>query len=146
MTLRLEVRRKILATQARVFAAWTDPAQLQRWWGPVGVTCSLAEVDLRPGGRYRLVNELADGGTIVIVGEFLEVVAPERLVYSWRMEGDDGPVERVTVRFEPCGDATEIVVVHERIRDLATQRGHEAGWHGCLDGLEAHVAAPDQPP
>jgi uncharacterized protein YndB with AHSA1/START domain len=73
-------------------------------------------------------------------------VPPERLVYSWRVEGDEGPVERVTVQFEPRGDATEIVVVHERILDLATQRGHEAGWHGCLDGLAAHLVALDQPP
>jgi uncharacterized protein YndB with AHSA1/START domain len=146
MTLRLEIRRTIKASPERVFAAWTDPVQLRKWWGPMHVTCSAAEVDLRAGGRYRLVNELADGGTIVIVGEFLEVSPPDRLVYSWRIDGDEGPVERVTVRFEPCGDATEIVIVHERIRDLATHRGHDAGWNGCLDGLEAHLAGPVQAP
>jgi hypothetical protein len=42
----------------------------------------------------------------------------------------------VTVTFEPVGDATEVVVVHERIHTAATRDDHERGWIGCLDGLE----------
>ena len=49
----LEVRRVIKAPVERVFAAWLDPRQLQKWWGPPSMTCTHAEVDARTGGRYR---------------------------------------------------------------------------------------------
>jgi len=82
-----------------------------------------------------------------IVGEFLEVVPGERLVYTWRTEpGRDDARERVTVRFESRGEAvTEVIVVHERIADEATRRSHAGGWDGCLDGLDAWVASPGPP-
>lgn len=48
--------------------------------------------------------------------------------------------ERVTVRFEPRDDATEVIVVHERIASPGAREGHEHGWIGCLDGLDAFFA------
>jgi len=50
----------------------------------------------------------------------------------------------VTVRFEPKGDGTEVIVVHERIADEATRDDHEKGWAGCLDGLERHFLSAQQ--
>jgi hypothetical protein len=47
----------------------------------------------------------------------------------------------VTVRFEPRGETTEVVVVHEDIPSEPVRESHEAGWSGCLDGLEAHFPA-----
>jgi uncharacterized protein YndB with AHSA1/START domain len=132
--LSLIVRRTIRAPAERVFAAWTEPAQLQRWWGPAGVVCTGAEVDLRVGGRYRIGNRLPDGSQIWISGEFEQVVPPHRLVYTWRTE-DDAPAERVTVRFESRDGATEVIVVHERIATAPLRDGHQQGWQGCLDGL-----------
>ena len=58
---RVIVRRVIAASRERVFRSWTEPEQLTRWWGPGGFSCPAAEVDLRPGGTYRLVM-LAPGG------------------------------------------------------------------------------------
>jgi uncharacterized protein YndB with AHSA1/START domain len=138
MTLLLEVRRTIKATPQRLFAAWTDPAQLMRWWGPKNMTCTAASVDLGVGGRYRLANTNAEGHTIWIEGEFEEVSPPHALVYSWRI--GDGPPERVTVRFEPAPGGTEVIVLHERVVDEVARTRHEQGWLGCLDGLEALVA------
>jgi uncharacterized protein YndB with AHSA1/START domain len=136
---RLEVRRTLKASPERLFAAWTDPDQLTRWWGPSGVTCPVAEVDLRAGGRYRIANRFADGKTVWIVGEFEVVAPPRKLVYSWRLEPGPERSERVTVTFEPRGEATEIVVVHERIPDAPTRDQHEQGWVGCLDGLARYL-------
>jgi uncharacterized protein YndB with AHSA1/START domain len=103
------------------------------------VTCSHAEVDLRVGGRYRIVNLLPDGMRVTIEGVFREIARPNRLVYSWRI--DDGPDREslVTVRFEPQGEATEIVIVHAQIADEPTRRSHESGWYGCLDSLISFV-------
>jgi uncharacterized protein YndB with AHSA1/START domain len=137
--LNLVVRRTIQASPARLFAAWTTASQLQAWWGPKGVRCKHAEIDANVGGRYRIANELPSGEVIWIEGEFLEVVAPLRLVYTWKVTPGTGGPEIVTVRFEERGDKTEVIIVHERILDEKTRDGHAIGWAGCLDGLAAYA-------
>jgi uncharacterized protein YndB with AHSA1/START domain len=136
---KLVVQRKIQAPRERVFAAWTQPEHLTRWWGPKGVECPEATVDLRVGGMYRIANRFQDGRVVWITGEFERVERPRLLVYSWRMEPGAGSVERVTVSFEPDGDTTDVVVTHERIPDPKMREGHEAGWQGCLEGLDTHL-------
>lgn len=144
MTVALVVRRTIRAPVAHVFEAWTEPEALKRWWGPRPVTCCEASVDLRVGGAYRIGNLLPDGNVVWISGVFELVERPHRLVYTWHLEGKERPSNersRVTVRFEPHGDATEVIVVHERIESEEVRVDHEKGWIGCLDGLERSFAA-----
>lgn len=130
----LTIRRVIAARPERVFDAWTRPELLQQWWGPTGVRCIAAEVDLRAGGAYRIANQLPDGRVVWISGEFEIVESPHRLVYSWRI-GDE-PASRVTVRFAALvPSATEVVIHHERVDSIAARDDHERGWIGCLDGL-----------
>jgi uncharacterized protein YndB with AHSA1/START domain len=139
----LVIERTIPASPRRVYDAWTDPQQLMQWWGPPGVSCPVAEVDLRVGGRYRIANGLPDGRVVWIVGEFREVVDGERLVYSWHMETDGVATSddsTVTVEFIAEGDGTKLRIVHERLVDEAVRNEHAMGWEGCLDGLVAHVA------
>ncbi len=134
----LVARRTIRATPERIFAAWTEPEQLRIWWGPRPVVCRDAVVELRPGGRYRIDNELPDGKIVTIEGEFQVVERPRLLVYTWRA-GEDRK-SRVTVRFEARGDTTDVIVVHEQIPNEAVRQSHEQGWGGCLDGLERYFA------
>ena len=138
--LRLELCRLIRASPERLFEAWTVPEQLCRWWGPPGVQCTGAEFDLRPGGQYRIDNLLPDGAVVCISGEFVEVLRPKRLVYTWQTT-EDLPVELVTVEFIPRGPNTEVRVVHEKVptQDLAER--HELGWDGCLSGLATYIAS-----
>ena len=131
----LIVRRVIRATPTVLFAAWTEPTHLIKWWGPTGVECIDATVDLRIGGTYRIANRFPDGRVVWISGEFETIQPPHLIAYTWRLEPQTEPPERVTVRFDPRGDVTEVVVQHERIADVAARRGHEQGWEGCLDGL-----------
>ena len=141
MPLTLAVRRRVGASPDRVFAAWTDPAQIVRWWGPPGVTCPAAEVDLRVGGRYRLANRLPDGNVLWITGVYEAIDRPRRLVYSWAHEpvGDDTEWTRVSVDFAACDIGTEVVVVHERFLTEAARDVHADGWAGCLDRLVASM-------
>lgn len=134
-SIHLIVRRTIRATPDRLFEAWTSPEQLVKWWGPKGVKCPTAEVDLRVGGRYRLANETPTGDTVWISGEFERITRPNELVYTWAIEPASQPAERVTVRFEGKDDQTEVIVVHERIASEAARDEHRRGWEGCLDGL-----------
>lgn len=138
----LTVRRVIAADTERVFAAWTEPELLRQWWGPAGVRCIAAEIDLRAGGAYRIGNQLPDGSILWISGEFEVVERPRRLVYSWAV-GDE-PLSRVTVSFTAIAErATEVMIHHERIHSDAVRDDHERGWRGCLDGLEGWVATAD---
>jgi uncharacterized protein YndB with AHSA1/START domain len=135
----LVVRRTIRAPAVRIFAAWTQPEHLCAWWGPRPVICSGAEVDLRIGGRYRIDNELPDGSTVTIEGEFLEIEPPAKLVYTWRMGSGEVESSLVTVHFEPRGSETEVIVVHDQIPSEPVRESHEQGWNGCLDGLVRHL-------
>jgi uncharacterized protein YndB with AHSA1/START domain len=136
----LVVRRTIRATPERLFEAWTRAELLRAWWGPRGVSCSDASIDLRIGGRYRIDNAMPDGRTVIIDGEFLEIEAPRRLVYSWRIDdGENAPPSRVTVRFEAQREGTDVVVFHEKLPNQRARDAHEEGWNGCIDGLATFV-------
>ncbi len=136
---KLVVRRRINAPREKLFAAWTEPALLVSWWGPPGVACPAAEIDLRVGGSYRIANRFPDGRVMWISGVFEVIVPPERLTYTWKLESQQGPPERVTVCFEVHGSATEVVVIHEQVPGETARRSHEVGWNGCLDGLARFV-------
>lgn len=147
--LSLMMRRTIRATPARLFEAWTQPEQLRAWWGPAEVACDAAEIDLRVGGAYRIANRLPSGEVLWISGEFEEITPPERLVYSWRLGADDPVSQRVIVRFEARPAGTEVIIVHERLRDEAMRADHRYGWEGCLEGLAAFLElglSPASPP
>lgn len=139
----LVVRRTVAAPPEVVFRAWTDPEALKRWWGPDGITCSDAEVDLRVGGRYRIANEDATGAVLWITGVFDVVEAPHRLVFSWAHEPVDDATDytRVTVQFDPSAGGTEVSVTHELLPSVESRDTHEAGWSGCLGGLETMFAS-----
>jgi len=137
----LVVRRTIRAAPDVLFAAWTQPSQLIKWWGPAGVECIDAHVDLRIGGAYRIANRFPDGRVVWISGEFESIEPPHSLVYTWQVEPSGSAPERVTVRFDARGDATDVVIRHERIVDPEARAGHEAGWVGCLDGLASYAQA-----
>ena len=134
----LIVRHTIRATPERLFDAWTDARQLREWWGPEGIECTEAHVDLRVGGAFRIGNRMPDGNVLFISGEFEVVERPTRLSFTWRV-GDDRHVERVTVSFDGQGDKTDVVVRHTRILDAARRDQHQAGWAGCLKGLAAYA-------
>jgi uncharacterized protein YndB with AHSA1/START domain len=147
-TASLRISRVVRVSRERAFAAWTQPDQIMRWWGPVGVTCPDARVDLRVGGEYAIANRFADGRIVWIRGTFETVEPPDRLVYSWRLdvESNTSPAERVTVLFRGLSESTtEIVVQHERIANETLRQSHEAGWLGCLAGFAAYCDQAAEP-
>jgi uncharacterized protein YndB with AHSA1/START domain len=142
MTLRLT--RVVPAPRAAVFRAWTDPEALRRWWVPfAGMSVPAAEVDLRPGGRYRFTMRSSKGEEFHLSGVYREVRPPERLVYTWRWEGteraDDDGETLVTVDFEATGTTTLLHLTHEQFPDPDTRDRHGVGWGGVLDRLVAFM-------
>jgi uncharacterized protein YndB with AHSA1/START domain len=137
----VRLQRIIHAPRERVFRAWTDPEELRKWWGPGLFTTPSAEVDLRPGGAYRLVMQPADGDPLLLTGTFREVVPPERLVYTWRWEVGvpDLQDSLVTVEFREIGGSTEIDLMHEHAPGSVLDP-YRMGWESGLEKLEAMLA------
>ncbi|QCI67420.1 SRPBCC domain-containing protein [Phreatobacter stygius] len=75
------------APRDRVFEAWTDPRHVARWWGPHGSINHVRALDVRPGGAWRIEQHAPDGAVHHFKGIYLEVVAPERIVNTFHMEG-----------------------------------------------------------
>ncbi len=135
----LNVKRTFSAPRDRVFAAWTDPDRIKNWHAPMeDFKIPFAEVDLRVGGKYRYEMRHPDGESYILVGNFQEVDAPKKLVYTfiWE-EGNAGMGETlVTVHFHSTEEGgTEIDLTHERFPDAETMGHHDQGWNGCLDRL-----------
>ena len=137
----LSLSRIIRAPREEVFAAWTEPEALKRWWGPGPVTCPEAQVDLREGGAYRLANLEADGSITWISGRFERVRAPEELVYTWSVSIVPGGPSLVRVLFLPHPEGTELVLTHERFAVEAVRDMHLQGWGACIDKLEKMLSA-----
>lgn len=140
-TTQLTVRREIRASRRRVFDAWTRPEHLKYWWhsDPKGST-ELAEVDLRVGGKYRLgMRDPKAEQVFICFGEFLEVVEPQRLVYTWEWEPPAAEVGEtlVTVDFLDLGASTLVVLTHERFSDPQLRAEHAEGWEACIGSLVA---------
>ena len=131
----LTLQRHIKAPPASVYRAWTEPAQMMRWWGPSGAT-SVAETDMRVGGRFRVVFRTDDAEEHEVSGTYQEVVPDERLVFTWAWRSTPERESLVSLRFEGEAGGTLLTLTHERFFDEAARDGHRAGWTKSLGRLE----------
>lgn len=136
----LELRRVLPARREAVFDAWTRPEVLTAWCAPGPMATPRAEVDLRPGGRYRIEMAEPGGATHVATGTYREIVRNERLVFTWRWEGSDAAETLVTVELHARGEETELVLRHERFPSAQERDRHREGWGGCLEKLAGSLA------
>lgn len=135
----LTLKRRLNAPPARVFDAWTDPQKLKAWFGPEGVECLLAEADARVGGRFRIVMRASDGEEHDVSGVYREVVANEKLVFSWAWRSTPERQSLVTVALKADGGGTLLTLTHEQFFDEAARDRHEHGWSGLLEKLAGYV-------
>jgi uncharacterized protein YndB with AHSA1/START domain len=135
----------IPAPPSEVYSAWLDPAGMADWYAPTddfGPT--VGEIDAHVGGRYR-VGMLEPGKTErrVVVGEYCRLDEPRALSFTWdwQIPGEPAPETQVTVEFRPNGPGTDLVLTHERFRDVPYRDGHAKGWAGCLERLARKLGA-----
>jgi uncharacterized protein YndB with AHSA1/START domain len=133
----LRVTRVFDAPRALVFHAWTDVEELKRWFCPFEHWGLEVEADARFGGAYRIAMRDPDAKRDHIArGMYKEVRAPERLVFSWRLDTDPSfPETLVTVEFRDLGGKTEVTLTHEGLPTPDLRERHAHGWKGCLDRL-----------
>ncbi len=141
----LVLRRLLNAPQERAFKAWTSPEHIQQWMRPEpGMIVPLVRMDLHVGGKFRIQMKNPDGEYFTAVGEFREVMPPERLVYTWDWEKDGGGTEfgevegktsLITVEFLKRGEQTEFVMTHTRFATVKSRDGHAEGWTRAVDSF-----------
>jgi uncharacterized protein YndB with AHSA1/START domain len=144
----LVISRIIDAPRREVFEAWTDPRRLAQWWGPHGMTTPVCEIDLRPGGIFRTVMRAPDGTEYPTKGVFIEIVPPERIVFSDAFEPGFQPAAEpfvtAIVTFEELGGKTKYTAraLHKSSldRERHRQMGFYQGWSESLDRLAACLA------
>ncbi|NTJ64838.1 SRPBCC domain-containing protein [Agrobacterium rhizogenes] len=136
--------RDIAAPRALLFRLWTEPEHLMRWWGPQTTTASSVSVDLREGGAWRHCILTQEGKEYWSHGRYLEIVPPERLVFTFAWENQDGkpghPMQ-VTVQFQELGEKTRLVFRKVELPDDTELRLQTGGWEQALDKYVAYAEA-----
>ena len=136
----LTITRRIKAPPEKVYRAWTDPAQITRWFGPEGAEMLSAEADARVGGRYHMVFRTPDGEEHDVSGSYREVVPNAKLVFTWMWRTMPERESLVTVALKRDGDGTLLTLLHEQFFDEAARDRHRSGWSGTLDKLDRYLA------
>jgi uncharacterized protein YndB with AHSA1/START domain len=137
----LSLVRTIKAPPEKVFAAWTEPKTLKKWMSPTEqMEVTVAETDLRIGGRYRIVMREADGKEHRVGGVYKEIAKPGRLAFTWGWEGSTNPDTLVTLELRKKGASTELTLTHSQFADDGTRDHHNTGWMGCIGRLEVLFA------
>lgn len=134
-TPRLQVRRILNTPREEVFRAWTEAGELKRWFAPSDdYRVEVPALELRTGGAYRIEMHHKGGNIHRVTGIYREILAPEKLVFTWQWDTNADPAETlVTVEFAARGNSTEITITHEMFRSEADRDQHTHGWEGCLD-------------
>jgi uncharacterized protein YndB with AHSA1/START domain len=139
----LVVTRIIDAPRSLVFKAWTEPEHVARWWGPQGFTTTSCEMDIRPGGAYRVCMRSPQGTDHWKRGVYREIVPPERIVFTFSWEDVDGKPGHellTTVTFAEHGTKTKLTL-HQAVFETVERRDdHRGGWTSCLERFADYIA------
>ena len=138
------ISREFDAPKHLVYKAWTTPELVKRWWNAKRGEVTVAEIDLRVGGRWRYVMVICDGVEVGFHGEYREIVPNERIVTTEVFEGmpagapHEGTLNTVTFT-EVAGRTTVTNLVQapsKEFRDAIIDSGMEAGMQDAMDLLE----------
>jgi len=139
----LEIKRLLKAPRDRVYAAWTDPAQMKQWFGPENVETHELVADVRVGGKFRWGLSNSEGEKMTAVGEYRELQPGKKIVFTWQWENDEdwkNHISVVTVELDDRDGGTELRLVHEQFPNEQSRDGHNQGWNSALDKLEKFVS------
>ena len=140
----LIITRVFDAPRELVWKAWTDPVQCAKWMGPRGFTAHSITRDPRPGGAWRTcLRRDEDGEELWHGGVTREIVEPDRLVFTFAWDGDDGKPENemlITLTFIEENGKTKMTLHQTGFRSVEQRDGHNGGWNSTFDRLEELVA------
>ena len=139
----IKVVREFDAPANLVYRAVTEPELVKRWWGAQRGAMTVAEIDLRVGGKWRYVMDASNGQEVGFHGEFREIVPNERIVQTEAYEGIPDPDGSANVNtmtlVEADGRTTMELLIHcvnKESRDMQIASGMEEGMQESYDDLE----------
>jgi uncharacterized protein YndB with AHSA1/START domain len=132
----LTLKRRLNAPPEKVYAAWTDPTKIVKWFGPDAGKVTRTDMDVRVGGRYDIGFHTEDGEEHNVGGVYREVVRNERLQFTWAWRSTPERESLVTVLIKPDGDGAILTLIHEQFFDEPARDRHQYGWTGALNKLE----------
>jgi len=126
-----------------VFEAHSSAEHMKHWWGPRKYETISAEVDFRPGGKWRIVHRGPDGEEYGFHGEYREIVRPERIVWTFEYEGAPGQVAVETLTLEEHDGKTTLTAISDagskEARDAVLESGMTEGAAETFDRLEEYL-------
>jgi uncharacterized protein YndB with AHSA1/START domain len=149
----LVLERIVAVSPERVWAAWTRPEHVVKWFTPAPWTTPECEIDLRPGGIFRTVMRSPEGQLYPHVGCWLEIVPNRKLVWTDALEPGFRPTSHETelgfrmtasILIEPHGTGTKYTAIamhkDQESRDKHDSMGFQDGWGAALDQLVEHMS------
>jgi uncharacterized protein YndB with AHSA1/START domain len=132
----VRIERTFAATAEDVFDAWTSPEVMRRWFHPASVwETPEAEVDLRVGGRVRVVMRKPDGTEAEAHGDFALIDRPYRLIMTWTFDDEPSNEQLIELSFSESEGSTTVLLVNTGISTDARRDAQDWGWRGCLEQL-----------
>jgi uncharacterized protein YndB with AHSA1/START domain len=137
----VRIERTFAASAQEVFEAWTSPEVMRRWLHPApDWGTPEAEVDLRVGGKVRVVMRRPDGTEVEARGEYAVIERPHRLVMTWTFDDDPSNEQLIELSFSESERSTTVLMVNSGISTDERRDGQDWGWRGCYDELERMLA------
>jgi uncharacterized protein YndB with AHSA1/START domain len=132
----VRIERTFDASAEEVFDAWTSPEVMRRWLHcePDWETPE-AEVDLRVGGRVRVVMRRPDGTEVESRGVFRVIDRPHRLVMTWTFSDEPSNDQLLELTFSEADGSTSVRLVNSGISTDHRREAQDEGWRGCLREL-----------
>jgi uncharacterized protein YndB with AHSA1/START domain len=134
------IRREFAAPRHLVYKAWTTPELIKQWWSARRGEVTVAEVDLRVGGRWRYVMVAHGGFEVAFHGEYRELIPNERIVSTEVFEGMPDAEAVDTMTFTELNGRTMVTILVQHTsrehRDAHVNSGMEGGLQDALDLLE----------
>lgn len=138
----LVIVRQFSAPPDLVFRAWTDPDMVPKWLSPATFVSTFVDFQVEVGGRLRAGIRSSDGEEYVMVGHYLEIDPPHRLVFThtWEEEfhpaHDPSTITTITITFRATDYGTEMTFVQSGFVKPDSSQSHSEGWSEALDKME----------
>ncbi len=138
----LRMSRHFNYPRARVFEAWSDPRQVEQWWGCAQTKAVVSTMDFRTGGTFKH-HMVGEGyGEMDFEGTYTEIVAPEKIAYAVSLPTPGGPVEmRVAIEFLEEDGGTRLVVTQTGFPMPELKQHVSRGMSASFDKLERVLAS-----
>ncbi|MBL4772810.1 MAG: SRPBCC domain-containing protein [Alcanivoracaceae bacterium] len=132
---KLSMKKEFNTPVSKLFDAWCQEEIVKQWFAPGEMTIPEANIDMREGGKYRIVMQDSEGNKHIIGGKYHEIIPNSKLVFSWQWE--NSPITTIVkILFKALdNNKSSLELVHSEFHEEESRDHHNDGWKGCLTNL-----------